>query len=79
MGVRGYHTKELTGEMDNAINGQKIDIPLLRINNSVIPRQEQDRPVITYYRVNGQAGKLEETFKMVANTTSKFSGGASYE
>lgn len=57
----------------------KREVPLLRIHNSVLPADNADRPIITYYRVNGEAGRLEETFKIAANKSSVFSGGASYE
>jgi hypothetical protein len=57
----------------------KRDVPLFRVHNTVLPAEGSERPLITYYRVNGNAGKLEETFKIAANKDSKFSAGASYE
>jgi hypothetical protein len=57
----------------------KRDVPLFRVHNTVLPTEGSERPIITYYRVNGNAGKLEETFKIAANKDSKFSAGSSYE
>lgn len=56
----------------------KRDVPLLRVHNTVLP-ENNDRPVITYYRVNGNAGKFEEAFKLAANKDSKYSAGSTYE
>jgi hypothetical protein len=57
----------------------KKDVPLFRVHNSVLPEDQATRPVITYYRVNGNPGKLEEAFKIAANKDSKYSAGPTYE
>jgi hypothetical protein len=57
----------------------KRDIPLLRVHNSVIHDGRVDRPVITYYRMNGAAGRLEEAFAIAGNKNSVLGGGSYYE
>jgi hypothetical protein len=57
----------------------KRDVPLLRVHNTVLQESSATRPVITFYRVNGNPGKLEETFKLASNKDSKYSAGSSYE
>jgi hypothetical protein len=57
----------------------KKDVPLLRVHNTIIHEGRVDRPVITYYRVIGAAGKLEESFKLAGNKQSYLGGGGYYE
>ena len=57
----------------------KKDVPLFRVHSSVLPEENASRPVITYYRVNGNNGKLEEAFKLAGNKDSKYSAGSTYE
>jgi hypothetical protein len=61
------------------MEGEKKDIPLLKIHSSILPEENSTRPVITYYRVNGSNGKLEESFKIVGNRNSMYGGGQAYE
>jgi hypothetical protein len=58
---------------------KKRDIPLLRVHNTIIHEGRVDRPVITYYRVNGEAGRLEEAFRIAGNQRSFLGVGDSYE
>jgi hypothetical protein len=57
----------------------KRDVPLFRVHNSILPEDNADRPIITYYRVNGNPGRLEETFKLVDNKDSMYGAGKAYE
>lgn len=47
---------------------QKTVVPLLRVHNQII-NNNSDRPIITYYRVNGNGGRMEESFRIVATET----------
>jgi len=58
---------------------EKRDVPLFRLHSSILPADGASRPIITYYRVNGNPGKFEETFKLAANKDSKYSAGSSFE
>jgi hypothetical protein len=65
--------------VDNAETRKRRDVPLLRVHNTLIHDGRIDRPVITYYRVNGEIGRLEESFKIIGNKQSSLGGGAHYE
>lgn len=62
---------------------EKQDIPLFRVHNSLITERQtlQTMPVITYYRVNGSAGRLEETLRIagISNKRSIYGAGESFE
>ena len=66
---------------DSEENDEKVEIPLFRVHNTILTTVNNSRPIITYYRVNGNPGRLEESFKMVSGTnkTSIYGVGASYE
>lgn len=74
--------ERLARSMNNNEAEEKQDIPLFRVHNSLVTMKgERDRPVITYYRVNGSAGKLEETLRIagISNKRSIYGAGESFE
>jgi len=75
-------TKELSTKYAEN-DDEKRAIPLLRVHNTLLTpsREQTPRPVITYYRVNGNPGRLEESFKIVSGTnkSSIYGVGATYE
>lgn len=66
---------------ESDVTDEKIEIPLFRVHNTVLTMEMNSRPVITYYRVNGNPGRLEESFKIVSGTnkSSVYGVGATYE
>ena len=66
---------------ESDVTDEKIEIPLFRVHNTVLTTEMNSRPVITYYRVNGNPGRLEESFKIVSGTnkSSIYGVGATYE
>ena len=66
---------------ESDVTNEKIEIPLFRVHNTVLTTEMNSRPVITYYRVNGNPGRLEESFKIVSGTnkSSVYGVGATYE
>lgn len=69
-----------TGDLNEDQDNEKVEIPLFRIHNSII-NSDSPHPFITYYRVNGNPGRLEESFKIISGTnrTSVYGIGATYE